>query len=70
MTITQLLELPTERLEAMSDADLEAVLSKYWPDTRPDAGRSAQMDMLIELQEKLRRDAGMPAPSLEMGGPG
>ena len=54
MTITQLLELPTASLEAMTDAQLEEVLKKYWPDARPDGGRSAQLDMLTELHEKLK----------------
>lgn len=54
MTITQLLDLPTDKLEALSDQQLEELLKPYWPDTRPDGGRSAQLDMLLGLHEKLK----------------
>ena len=37
MTITELLDLPTDDLEKLSDADLAAHLAKYFPHTRPAA---------------------------------
>lgn len=51
MTIEQLLNLPVERLEEMSDKDLENILLPYFPLTRPKG--TFHVDIPPEIQALL-----------------
>lgn len=54
MTIASLLGLPASDIAKLSDADIEQLVKPYWPATRPDGGRSVQLNLLTDLMRSVQ----------------
>jgi hypothetical protein len=73
MTLTQLLELPADDLEKLSDKELDAICAPYWNVTRPDLAKvkvveeSRPKPKKLEDSEKMAKLKQAEALARQMG---